>query len=327
MSIVKKARAWTKKEDCILMQNYKYGVEYCTSILDRSASSVYQRAVKIGIGSKAPKRWTQVEDNYIREKYPEVGPTQIFLEGRTQSAIQHRANILGVRYQKESNKPGKKRCNMWTKEEEEVLLRYYEAKGPKYCSEILKERTETACTIRARKLNLKYNFKSVPFGDRWSNEDSDTIKELFEKGTSREEIAKSTNRSNSSIKHKLSRLGLANADDRVMYSDYEKSYIVQNVLNIGYAKCAKELNRTYESVYSYVGTLIDKGALPKDSREKIKRSTNACVNWTEYEISFLIENYSILEVDKIAEALGRNLPSVYHKASKLGLISKIRSSK
>ena len=112
-----------------------------------------------------------------------------------------------------------------------------------------------------------------------------------------------------------------------MYSDYEKSYIVQNVLNIGYAKCAKELNRTYESVYSYVGTLIDKGALPKDSREKIKRSTNRCVNWTEYEISFLIENYSILKVDEIAEALGRNLPSIYHKASDLGLISKLRSSK
>lgn len=71
----------------------------------------------------------------------------------------------------------------WKEEEIEILMKNYEEKGPKYCSEQL-DRNERSCKLKAKKLNIKfnrsfrYNFDNLSKIVQTSNSKSECIEKL-----------------------------------------------------------------------------------------------------------------------------------------------------
>jgi len=45
--------------------------------------------------------------------------------------------------------------------------------------------------------------------------------------------------------------------------------------------------------------------------------------WSEKEVEFLVKNYNKLTANQIASILGRTIWSIYHKARRIGLSSRI----
>lgn len=90
--------------------------------------------------------------------------------------------------------------NCWTKEEDDILKKFYILKGSKYCCNLL-DRTKDAVSKEIKKLNLE------PKIIKWTNKEIGIIKEMFpDKGTSH--CAKLLNKTKHSISLKAMRLNL-----------------------------------------------------------------------------------------------------------------------
>lgn len=106
-------------------------------------------------------RWSAEEDAILREYYPVEGTRVVKrLPGRTKAACMWRVRKLGLYFtgdfrkiRSRSRKPVKRK-DAWTKEEEDVLRRYYFTEGTKVYLR-LNSRTRDACKARAEKLGLK----------------------------------------------------------------------------------------------------------------------------------------------------------------------------
>ena len=99
-------------------------------------------------------RWTEEEDNLLREFYknnPGVEEvkkfTEQFFKHRTVDAVRKRASYLGITG---TNKKS------WSKEEDEILLKYYPIEGRKCCQR-LNYRTPSSIIHRVARLNLTSN--------------------------------------------------------------------------------------------------------------------------------------------------------------------------
>ena len=101
------------------------------------------------INTLLSNRWTEEEDNIIREYYP-TESTDVYkrLCNRTKIACRTRAKMLNIRY-----------INTWTKEEDDIIRKYYPTEGSSVYKR-LPGRGVNSCCNRARKLNVKYNNKN-----------------------------------------------------------------------------------------------------------------------------------------------------------------------
>jgi hypothetical protein len=93
---------WTEEELLFLKNNYlKLGASGCAKTLNRSISSITQKANRTGVKSGISLRnntWSVLEDIIIESFYPEGGVNSCieYLPKRTKAAINHRAMNLGV---------------------------------------------------------------------------------------------------------------------------------------------------------------------------------------------------------------------------------------
>lgn len=90
-------------------------------------------------------RWTEDEDNIIKENYPKLGAlgTSKLLKRRSRSKITDRARKLGVRFS----------THWWSEEEDKVLQEFWVDNREK-ALDILKNRSFSKCQQRALKLRL-----------------------------------------------------------------------------------------------------------------------------------------------------------------------------
>lgn len=123
---------FTKEEDLMIVNNVPIK-GYCqiAKLLNLSESTVEHRAKYLGIKSKVgsayENRWTEYEDEVLRNNYPTIGGEGCakILTNRTPKACKARANKLGI-YTNDSNNQFN-----WTDESIQILKQYYPIEGVK----------------------------------------------------------------------------------------------------------------------------------------------------------------------------------------------------
>ena len=185
--------------------------------------------------------------------------------------------------------------NVWTPEEDKILIDNYSSKGIKYCCNLLQHRTSNSIRYRANLLGLYVE------GDWTPEEDEFLIQNYKLKGGKFCED-NLLNRSIESIRYRASRLGL-----RVKSSDWsseEINFLIQNYNERGLDYCVANLpNRGYRSIVS--------------KASKLGLSSNS---WSEEEDKILIENYSKLGVKYCQNKLSnRSLNAIRSRVKTLNL--------
>lgn len=139
---------WTEKEREILRQYYPDEGRNCSKRLpDKSESSVYDQAAKMGLVQKSMAPWTPKEDAIIRRNYKNVGECKRQLPHRSISSIAKRISALGL------GKKLRASSKSWTKEEDAILREYYLKEGNMVIMR-LPGRSPHAVWVRADKLGL-----------------------------------------------------------------------------------------------------------------------------------------------------------------------------
>ena len=150
-------KRWSEQDITLLNDNYPIkGGAYCAELLGRTVASVNKKASLLNIEAKYIEWKPEEESILVKYFSTNINICISLLPNRSFVAINHRANYLGLK------KPIKVRSNNWSIEEEEVLLKYYATRGPKYCDEKLKNRTLSAIYAKARVLGLKS--EAISFG-------------------------------------------------------------------------------------------------------------------------------------------------------------------
>lgn len=150
---------WTE-EEIIIMEKYyiELGANKIIQYLpNRTTQEIMAKAAKMNLIRN--KKWTNEEKEIIKKHYPTMG-TRIhdMLPGRTVNSIRRFAWKLGVSVnKKEKEKNRILNINQWRKEEDEILICYFEDFGYKKIMEMLPNRTRAAIANRVGKLGLYYD--------------------------------------------------------------------------------------------------------------------------------------------------------------------------
>ncbi|MEB6337966.1 hypothetical protein [Serratia rhizosphaerae] len=160
---------WTVSDLAFLEENYRtMPLADIARTLGRTPGSVRLMAHKLACQDKGPARWTEEEDDIIRQHYAAgagVAFIVMLLGGRTPSAIFARADTLGVtsgRY--------------WREDELQILRDQYPIIGTGVLG-LLPGRTADAVRITAGRLGLRKSRNSTEGFRPWSDEEWGLLKE------------------------------------------------------------------------------------------------------------------------------------------------------
>lgn len=148
--------AWSLEEDNFLKENYNNGegLDLCVEKLNRTRLACQKRARRLDLIYKKKKPWTKEEDDILIKYYPILGSDVVdMIPNRSRrSCIARANNHLGIISNKNVKKPHKTREDLWTKEEDEILQKYYPSIGMEV-SEML-DRSLSAIKSRAHRLEI-----------------------------------------------------------------------------------------------------------------------------------------------------------------------------
>lgn len=149
----KSSKRWTKEQETFLKNNFDIlGIDGCADILDRTRSSIFEKATRLNLREQRQVQvWTEEDDRFLMENYTVLGVQRCADElGLDYHIVQHRAvKNLGIRHY--YNKA-------WSDEEKEFLIENYPDKLGHYCAEKL-DRSFHAVHKMVEKLELKPNWK------------------------------------------------------------------------------------------------------------------------------------------------------------------------
>lgn len=94
-------KRWDKHQTEALRKLYSEGMSFkgIAETLGRTTSSVVSKAFTLGILRNRYRFWTSVEDEFLREKLPDMPVRKISLHlNRSSNAVQARIRHLGLRY-------------------------------------------------------------------------------------------------------------------------------------------------------------------------------------------------------------------------------------
>ncbi len=203
---------WTKEEVKFLTDNSELGATYIAEQLNRTISSIYNKAflLKIKLDSRI---WSEEEEQFLLDN-AEKGSTYISQHlNRTPVSIMHKAARLGISLGK-----------FWTKEEQQFLIDNAE-QGSGY---IAKKLNRTAVSIRHKAVELQVKLGSYVY---WVEKDTELLKEIYST-SSPTELSSMLDRTSSSIVCKANLLGLKK----------EKSLNKENTTGYLYVVFFPELN-------------------------------------------------------------------------------------
>lgn len=163
-------RIWSKEEDNIILDYYdKLGIKIMNMLPSKSKDQIQHRAAVLGIkvnkkktvkeekNIKPKKRWSKEEIDILVEKYSEYGTKLCEILNRNPREIQAKARRLGLSY-----------LNSFTKEEENILKKYYPIEGSKSFKR-LTNHTKSSCTAKVYQLGLKFDISDAQAKERIGN--------------------------------------------------------------------------------------------------------------------------------------------------------------
>ena len=177
-----------------LYPNRDYSVEEITEALNRTASSIRNKAIELDI-TRGVKRWKSEYDTFLKENYKTLGTLQCArVLGYTESHIQRRVRQLGLN----------KKIKFWSKEEVETLR---ELSNKHFTQAEIAEVLDKTITQIKNKLSV-LRIKS----SWWSESEVSFLKANYNSHNACE-IAKCLNRSKATVYRKASLLSLTKKDN------------------------------------------------------------------------------------------------------------------
>ena len=135
--IKRENKNWSAKEDIILLNNYKQlGYSEVAKLVSRSSSSCRTRLYRLRKNNKTVKsqyqmfneKWTTSQDNFLKANYPDKGAEWCSKHlNRSPSSCISRAGKLKI-----------KRSYRWSKDEDDIIKKYYPLYGINKVSKLLK---------------------------------------------------------------------------------------------------------------------------------------------------------------------------------------------
>ena len=195
---VEQTSRWTDREIEILKTYYP--VEPISDVIKRlprhsDKQSIFSKASALGIKGYSPNEWTDSEINILAEKYGKVDIKELyelFNKRHTILAIRCKAQHLGFQ-----NDP------YWSKEDEDVVRKYYSILPFEELKKLLPQKTEYSIRGVARKLGLKSKYY---LDEKYSEEQVEFIRQNCLK-MSDEQIAKILNKTPAGIMAQRNKLG------------------------------------------------------------------------------------------------------------------------
>lgn len=239
-------------------------------------------------------RWTEEEDNILREFYPISGAKgcQVYLPKRNSSTICTRATLLNL----VSGITNKNK--QWSPEEDEIIKANY-SKDRTDLTDLIPNKSKGAIQQRASILGVKVLNNWTEEEIKWMQDNSYlyTKKELIDK----------TGKSWLQINRILKKYGLKYCTKVIKWTEEEDSIIKKYYLKEGGNVYLRLKNRTYNTVMGRASAL----GIKYDNEEKRK--------WTEEEDTILKENYAKLGKNIVNLLPGRKLGSITTRAHKIGI--------
>ena len=261
-----------------VMSNQNITHDYATNIL----------SVLEGIEEFNRSKWTEEEDNIIREFYPIIG-SDVYkkLPKRTKSACYCRVVSLGL----------KSKYNKWTEEEDRILREFYPIIGSDVYAK-LPGRTKLACKQRARMLSISSK------DNKWTEKEDRILREFYP-SVGQDAYKMLPGRTKYACGNRAQYLKLKYENT---WTEEEDNIIREFYPIIGRKVYTKLPGRTKKSCYHRAASL---GIKSKDNK------------WTEKEDRILREFYPSVGQNVYKMLPGRTKKSCSIRASKLSIKSKL----
>lgn len=281
-----------------------------------------------------PKRaWTDEEIEYLLTHYKLLPYTFICEHlNRSMSSLSNKAAQLEITCK--SRQELDKICGVWTKEEEDYLLKHYEDDVEDIVKHLGRSRISIythAGIMKIRKPGDSERFlgEIANKHSTWSEEEIKTLKEMYGKYPL-SEIRKKINHSMGSIRYKAFVLDLTNrkfAEDNKPWTKEEEDFLKRHYKDMSCKEISKMLDRSSDSVKMKMYNMAI-NRRPLDIRNAKRKTNIVCwAPWSDDEIDYLIEHYQTVTYQKIAETLNRSNNSVYWMLKKLRDENRIDFSK
>lgn len=167
----------------------------------------------------------------------------------------------------------------WTKEDEDLVRKYYPSIGARVKSMLLVERSSQAINVKANKMGVKY------MGNNWIKEDEDLMKKYYPSIGTKIKSMLSVDKNSNEIQIKASMMGLVYKGNR--WDEEDKKFLIENYGKLSNKEIAEKLDKTQRSVsnMAYALKLIDLYHF-----------------WSEEEVNIL-KKYYPFEGKKVADRL------------------------
>lgn len=284
---------WTDDENLFLKKYYSTkGCIYVANKLEKTRSSVYKRAAKLGLKvavNVAPHAYSPLEITFLKTNYPLNGSKYVAQKlGRSPSSVKRKAWLLRIE---------RKSFLDWSTEEIEYLKKWYKKKRPSVIARRLK-RSTGAVLVRARMLGL---FKK--FMRKWTNDEEHYLIKNFRSMTYKQ-MGKHLNRTERSVQGKINKMKMIKVIER-NWTTQEKRLLTRFYGKKLVTEIAIRLNRTPGSITG------------RAEFQKLRKKGPP--DYTEKENNYIRKNYLKMTNDQIAIKLKRTKSGIATKGIKLGL--------
>lgn len=251
---------WTEEEICILKEYYPIGgYRLCQEkgLGHKSKASIYGEANVLGVkmfdnckGTYGKDVWTDEEISILKEYYPICGYRLCQKKGlnKTWNSTKYMVKKLGIIV--ENEKLGRYRSTDWTKEDLDILVKYYPIGCYQLCQENgLGHKSKSSILGKAHRLGLVVNKENRKKGgiNTWTDEEVTILRENYVKlGKSIVELL--PNRTWNSINEKAYQIGLKTITHIYSWSEEEINILRENFLELGKNIIELLPNRTWNSI-------------------------------------------------------------------------------
>lgn len=348
--LTRHGQRWTQKEEDLLQKLYPTTVaKDLAEQLDRTVGAVRAKIAHLkirkippsGAPRQTPRPWSERDIKTLRKLWQQgkTGKEIAAILGKTRQSVagQVQRQIRDFGLHKKFVWPKR-----WSKEEDEYLILNYH-KTPRSRIVAALGRTVNAIEHRAACLNIHR---------KWNDRNIETLRRLWLKGKSGEEIAEKIGKTAGAVKSKANALGLK----RELFWTAEETGLLKHYYpTLSNKKIAEKLDKTIPAVMhkaatlglkkdtswtakeiailkKYYQTLPDKQIVAKLRNKTAnavkvkalslgltKRTSRKEMSWTAVETDFLQKNYNTLTYKQIAQKLGKTRSAVLAKAWRLRL--------
>jgi hypothetical protein len=299
---------WSKEEQDYLIKHFQStSLDRIAAALGRTKGMTQGMARRLKLIKR--KSWTVREIDLLKEHFSELSNSQVakLIGTKSRLAVKEKAKKLGLKKAgynylvQVSERYGK----LWTSEEDAVIQNLHPTMSAKELATRL-DRTVQSIVSRAGHLNVK--FTPPPKPPAWSEKEIETLRQLWQQGHTKLEIAELIGKSAGSVQGRISKeirnLNLQKRCERDLWSKEEIAYLIEHYQGKS-APLSAVLGKTTESIR---GKAFALGLTDKD---KIKLWT---VEETEMLKQLRQEGKSIPEIAKLID---RTPTSVANQIRKL----------